>query len=395
MDLFSLYISTYGILALSHIFFQMLFAHGEHRKQRSRKFVDSHKDHYPSVTVVVPVYNESPKLLEGCLNSIRQQKTRGGINVIVIDDGSDNQQDLLPVLNKFKEDKNFEVILFSKNQGKRFAQKKGFDRAKGEIIVTVDSDTVLEVPNGINHILKQFKNPHIGAVTGDIRVSNKNHNFITNLISYRYWTAFNQERAAQSKFDVLMCCSGPFSAYRKSVINQVKEEYVSQVFLGHLCTFGDDRHLTNLVLQAGYKVNFDKRAVAYTHVPSTISQYIKQQVRWNKSFYREMLWTLKNVHKHHFYLLYDLAMQLILPFLLVVALFITIYQAIYLDVAYAARYLLVLLGISLIRSLYGIYRTRDLGFLSFMAYGLIHVLLLIPARFYALGTIGKNGWSTR
>ena len=54
---------------------------------------------------------------------------------------------------------------------------------------------------------------------------------------------------------------------------------------------------------------FDNKAIAYTYVPTTMRQYIKQQIRWNKSFYREMLWTIRYISEHHSYMLYDLAMQ--------------------------------------------------------------------------------------
>ena len=64
---------------------------------------------------------------------------------------------------------------------------------------------------------------------------------LTRLIGLRYWSAFHQERAAQSVFDVVMCCSGPAAAYRKELVDRVKDQYVTQVFLGRRCTFGDDR----------------------------------------------------------------------------------------------------------------------------------------------------------
>src|ERR1035437_10200622 len=186
------------------------------------------------------------------------------------------------------------------------AQKLGFDKATGDIIITIDSDTIIDPGSGINIMLKQFKNPNVGAITGDIKVLNKNENFLTRLILYRYWLAFNQERAAQSNFDAVMCCSGPFSAYRRTIIEKVKDQYISQTFLGHVSTYGDDRHLTNLVLQDNHIVRFEKNAIAYTHVPTTIKTYIKQQIRWNKSFYRELLWTLKNVQTKHLYMTYDM-----------------------------------------------------------------------------------------
>lgn len=395
MDILAIYLTIYGILALSHILIQMWLGHREYRKQKHPTFVDFHKDHYPSVTVIVPNYNEEPKTLENCLGAIDKQEYDGNLDAIVVDDGSKNRTNLMSVYEKFKNNQKFEVIFSDENKGKRESLKLAFDKSKSEIYVAIDSDTIIETPNGIRDIVKQFKNPAVGAVTGDVRVQNKKKNFLTRLISYRYWTAFHQERAAQSLFDVLMCCSGPFSAYRKSVIDKVKNKYVAQWFLGHKCTFGDDRHLTNLVLEEGHKVRFDNHAVAYTYVPENIGAYLKQQVRWNKSFYREMLWTLKSWGKHHWYMIYDMVLQFVLPFMLAIALAATIYQAIFIDIGRLWFYIAILVAIALLRASYGMIRTRDVGFLTFVVYGFMHVLLLIPARFYALATIGKDGWGTR
>jgi len=275
------------------------------------------------------------------------------------------------------------------------AQKLGFDNAMGDIIITIDSDTVIDPVNGINAIIKQFKDPQVGAVTGDIKVLNKNENFLTKLILYRYWLAFNQERAAQSNFDAVMCCSGPFSAYRKSIIEKIKNQYITQVFLGHVSTFGDDRHLTNLVLQDGHIVRFEKNAIAYTHVPSSIKAYIKQQIRWNKSFYRELLWTLKNVPTKHFYMIYDMLMQLILPYISIVASFALIYIAIFINLKIALIWMGLFFIITASRSVFGVYRTKDPGFFLFLTYGFIHTVFLVPSRFYAIFTLKENGWSTR
>lgn len=395
MSILGIYLTIYGILALTHILLQMWLGHREHKKQIHPSFIDFHKGHYPSVTVIVPCYNEDPQILEDCLNAIDKQRYRGKLDATVIDDGSKNREALMPVYNKFKKNKKFEIILSDKNRGKRDSQKVAFDKSKSEIYVAIDSDTMIETPNGIKDIVKQFKDSAVGAVTGDVRVRNKKENFLTRLISYRYWTAFHQERAAQSLFDVLMCCSGPFSAYRRSVVDKVKDKYVSQWFLGHKCTFGDDRHLTNLVLEEGHKVRFDNRAVAYTHVPKNLRAYLKQQIRWNKSFYREMLWTLKSWGKHHWYMIYDMTLQFILPFMLAIALIAMFYQALFIDINRLWIYIAVLLGIAILRASYGMMRTKDIGFLTFIVYGFMHVFLLIPARFYALATMKQNGWGTR
>jgi hypothetical protein len=52
--------------------------------------------------------------------------------------------------------------------------------------------------------------------------------------------------------------------------------------------FGDDLKLTNLVLAAGYESVFEPTAMATTKVPTTLRRFVRQQLRWNRSFYREL-----------------------------------------------------------------------------------------------------------
>lgn len=389
-----IYVILYGLLVLLHTLMQVFFAQRNYKKQDLASLANDFESDL-SVTVIIPCYNENPIILDKCLDSIKKQKILGKLNTIVVDDGSKNIKELIPILSKYKDEPNFDVFTFEKNRGKRFAQKLGFDHATGDIIITIDSDTIIDPVNGINNLIKQFKDPKIGAVTGDVKVFNKNDNLLTKLILYRYWIAFNQERAAQSNFSSVMCCSGPFSAYRRFIIERNKERYITQTFLGHVSTYGDDRHLTNLVLQDGYSVRFDKNAIAYTYVPNTIKSYVKQQIRWNKSFYRELLWTLKNVPTRHFYMIYDMLMQLILPYMSLLASALIIYMALFMEIKIALIFMLILFLISTLRLIYGVYRTRDLGFIIFITYSFIHVVFLMPSRFYALFTLKENGWSTR
>jgi hyaluronan synthase len=381
------YLLIYGIVALGHIALQMLLGHLEHRRQGRLSFGTG----TPSVTVVVPAYNEDPALLHRCLRSIDRQDYPG-LDVVLVDDGSLNLAELIPVHDEFSHGR-FRVVRRPENTGKRNCQAVVFEQTQADIVVTVDSDTVLE-PDAIKTIVRRFGDRRVGAVTGNVEVINKGQNLLTRLISYRYWMAFNQERAAQSRFGVVMCASGPFSAYRRTIIDQVRESYVSQQFLGEACTFGDDRHLTNLVLALGHRVVYDEAAVAHTMAPTTIRAYLCQQVRWNKSFYREILWTARFAHRRHAYLSLDLLLQTLMPFALVGALVATAIAAVH-DPSTAWRYGAVVVGIGVVRSLYGLLRTRSPGFLLFVCYGFIHVFLLIPCRLYSLATIGRVHWGTR
>ena len=70
----------------------------------------------------------------------------------------------------------------------------------------------------MTEIVRAFEDPRLGAVTGDVGVTNERRNILTRLIGMRYWVAFNQERAAQSRFRSVLCCSGPLAGYRRTVL---------------------------------------------------------------------------------------------------------------------------------------------------------------------------------
>lgn len=396
MPLLENLVSAYGLLSLSHLFFQISLAHAEYLSNRKRVFNPSYT---PPISIVVPTYNEDAPALIACVESCAYQTYAGKFRVLVVNDGSKHRAGFDAAMEKLQHLPHVTFLDVKQNRGKRHAQKTGFDHVDNddEIMVTIDSDTILE-PKTIANLVQKFQDPTVGAVTGDVRAI-KTKKLLSQLIAGRYWTAFNQERAAQSLFGTVLCCSGPLAAYRNSVVKVIKDNYVTQRFLGQHCTYGDDRHLTNLVLEKGYKVHFEPRSRAWTHVPTSMHEYLRQQTRWNKSFYRELWWTMRMVAKDpkklHPYIMYDLGIQTILPVLFILSLILAIHRSITISPLYLVGYLSVMVGIALIRTMYGYYRTRDTNLLKFPLYSFIYVFLLIPTRIYAVLTLKTTHWGTR
>jgi len=400
-------LNWYGLLALTHLFIQLNLSHREYLNSIQRNHLyqspevkQLRKESYFNFTVaiIIPCYNEGAEDLEECVRSALNQEYPSPFQVILIDDGSKDKTAVNNIKEKFADQKNLMIHEFPKNLGKRHAQKYGFDVVGDsvDIVVTIDSDTIL-APDSLRYIVQPFADPHIGAATGDVRAIKKN--LLSQLIDARYWTAFNQERAAQSLFGTVLCCSGPLAAYRNTLIQQVKDAYVSERFFGTICTYGDDRHLTNLILEQGYAVRFERKAKADTQVPQHLKAWLRQQVRWNRSFYREMFWTIKRIilrrRNTNPYMIYDMAMQAVLPILLVFSLAFVSYRSIVESPIYIFGYLMILVGIAMLRGSYAYLRTREKVFFLFPLYAFCHIFLLIPVRMYALCTLRTTKWGTR
>lgn len=386
-------VMTYGIVALSHLFLQLSLAHFSEVLKEEYKL-----SAYPSVAIVIPCYQEDPVLFKRCVKSALGVKYAGKFHVFAVDDGS-RDKGAFKLAAKLKSEF-LTLIELPENVGKRKAQKNAFDKIGNDydIIVTLDSDTVLDA-NSVNQLVRHFENKNVGAVTGYASVINRDYNLLTRLIASRYWIAFNLERSAQSLFGSVMCCTGVISAYRNDIIQEIKEVYAHQMFLGKECTYGDDRHLTNLILKKGYQTVYESRAVGWTDVPKHMKQYLKQQLRWNRSFYREMFITAKmvanNPQMYPVYMIYDLIIQAVMPLALICSLSYLAYRIFSISHLYLASFLGTVIGMALLRAIYAIIMTKDWNFILFPLYSFIYVFLLIPLRIYALFTLAGKGWGTR
>jgi N-acetylglucosaminyltransferase len=349
---------------------------------------------WPSVDVVLPCYNEDPALLDACCASLDTQDYPGEFNVFLVDDGSSNRDALMDVYLRYQGRPRWSVHLLDRNHGKRRAQDVAVRAGDGQLVVTVDSDTVVE-PDGVRRLVNAFADLRVGAVTGDVRVSNVADSWLTDLIDERYRLLFEQERAAQSKAAAVLCCSGPFSAYRRSIIERVWGDYLAQTFLGRACVAGDDLHLTVLVLAQGHRSLYEPSAKARTHVPETLGSYVRQQVRWNRSFYRELLPTLRLLPGRRPYITLDVAARLLLPLLLAGGTALATWQALT-NLGRPSHVLAAAGAITVMCvSSAGLLASKSPRISFVVLYGLIYVSLLIPARLWALVTLRHDGWGTR
>ena len=371
---------------------------------RSSKGADEVLARY-NVAGIVTCRNEDPAVFARCLSSILDS-TRLPTAVTVIDDGSASQacyniaHTLAPAFRAAGVD--YEIIVFSENLGKRAGLAVGFRRTwDADVYLCVDSDTILH-PEAIANALRPFKRRRVQATTGAVFAANRSSNALTRLIDLRYCYAFLGERAAYSVLGSVLCACGSLALYRGSTVRKYLDDFLSQQFLGRPCTYGDDRRLTYYCLREG-RVLLAPDAVAWTLVPSTMQHFLRQQLRWSKSFFRESLWMIVTVPP------WRICWWLTL---IEIAAWSGFTSALIYSVAVGPAltghfamltYLISILILSYARSGHYIEAQHpDIGWggklLTFAIaplYGLIHMTLLLPLRLVALLTLRDNGWGTR
>ncbi|MBM4387640.1 MAG: glycosyltransferase [Deltaproteobacteria bacterium] len=249
----------------------------------------------PPAVVVIPAYNEGRMVQNSIVSALFADYPDK--RIICVDDGSsDDTFAYMEEARRIAPEK-IELIRLPRNMGKRRALYAGIKKGIGDfraagvdgIIITLDSDTIIE-RDALKNIAAPFaQNPKTGAVAGKIKVFNKDCSLITRMLSVRYILGFDFTRAYQSMLKTVFCCPGAFTAYRASAIEPHLDGWLEQTFLGKHCTNGDDHSLTNFVLSGNSDVLYQSNAVAYTVVPHTYKKLCRMYLRWARSNIRESL----------------------------------------------------------------------------------------------------------
>lgn len=280
---------SYSILTAAYLLSRYLFASFYKNVPVDSEFV-------PGVSIIIPCFNEEEWIQKTIISCLNQYYPPDKIEVIVVDDHSNDNsvKKIEEIISDFKKEcaqynvkERIKFIKSSQNSGKRAALAKGVEIAKHELVAFVDSDSFLR-PTAIRNLVQPFRDPKVGGVTGRTDVENKWTNYITKMQAVRYYVAFRIMKAAESIFDTVTCLSGPISCYRKDIVLENKKAWLEQKFLGHPATFGDDRSMTNLILKH-HRTVYQDAAICSTIVPSEFNIFLKQQMRWKRSWLRESL----------------------------------------------------------------------------------------------------------
>lgn len=346
---------------------------------------------YTPFTVVIPCFNENPELLEKCIESV--EKAKGDKKVLIIDDGSTNDvwETITKLLSKYD---NLVAKRFEKNAGKRKALHWAFNNVETKFLITIDSDTVIE-KYAFAYLLAPFVEQNIGATTGNIRLINEKRNFLTRIIAGLYLSGLDNYKKAQSVLGNVICCSGCLSAYRTEILTQIKDPFLNQIFLGKFAAHSEDRHLTNLILEKGFKVVYVKDALCYTETPQTLWKFLKQQQRWKRGFVRESIYLLSFSFGRSKTLFIEATIGSAIPFFLSFGIQIMILAYLLINPLYVINYILPGWVVFMTIRELPIFLRDPKRAVWFYFYIPLYELLLWWQNLIAVFTVNNKGWLTR
>jgi len=199
----------------------------------------------------------------------------------------------------------------------------------------------------------------------------------------------------ESVFGSVTCCSGCCAAYRREYVLPILEEWLDEKFLGTQCTYGDDRSLTNALLKSGYWTLYSPKAVSYTVVPNNLKVFLKQQLRWKKSWIRTsskavtFMWRRNPIMSFQYYL--GIVLTILGPFVVIRAIFVYPFFYHLLPLYYISGLLL----IAAIYSSYYYLQTRDKKWYYGLIFPFVYMSIMIWQLPYAFLTVKDNKWGTR
>jgi len=256
---------------------------------RYRSYAPLFDSALPNITIVIPAYNEGRQILNTVRSVMNSRYPMKKMQVICVDDGS--QDDTWEWMQTAKQEFPWRVRLIHQpfNRGKRHALMAGFAKAIGQVYVTIDSDSEV-LPDTLRHLVSPLaSDPRVGAVAGNVRVLNLAEGAIPKMMEVSFTSGFDFIRSGQSVYGGVFCTPGALSAYRADVINPHLPNWINQTFMGRHAAIGEDRALTNLVLGCGFRVVYQREAVALTKVPITFTGLRRMLLRWARSNVRENL----------------------------------------------------------------------------------------------------------
>ncbi len=266
----------------------------------------------PRISFLLAVKDEQDHI-ESCVRSMAASDCPG-LDIVVVDDASTDGTPA--ILCRLAAELPVRLLFLEHNVGKKRALVRAAELADGDVLAFTDSDCLL-APDALRRCVDALvRHPELGAVSGHARALNADATLLTRIQDVWYEGQFRVAKAAESVFGAVTCVSGPLAVFRRDAVLNYLPAWAEDRFLGRDFRFATDRQLTGYVLgqfrlgrrlkerhadspfvrgtdhpERPWRTGYVRSALVRTTVPARLRPFLRQQIRWKKSFIRSVFFT--------------------------------------------------------------------------------------------------------
>jgi len=232
----------------------------------------------PTVALIIPAYNEEHVIRAKIENALDLDYPPEKTEIVVVTDGSN---DATPSIAGEFSGRGVRAMHTGERKGKSAAMNRAVPSTRAEILVFNDANTVLG-PDALRVLVQSFADRTVGAVSGRKIVLDSRERAATRG-ERGYWSYEAALKNSESRLGSISTADGEFFALRRALFTPIPPEIVH-----------DDMYLTLAVVQNGYRVVFERRAVSQEYASVSLRDEFHLKRRYVAGGL-QMLWKFRRM----------------------------------------------------------------------------------------------------
>ncbi len=226
---------------------------------------------YPSVTIIIPAYNEEMTLAKTTDSVLNLDYPKDKLKIIIVDDGS---TDKTPKIGREYAKKPNVTFLTKENGGKHTALNLALKHCKTKYVGSLDADSFVD-SQALKRIMTYFEDDEkIMAVTPSMKIHNPKT--ILQHIQRTEFLIGILLRKVFSFLESIHVTPGPFTIYKKEFFE--KHGYYRKAHQT------EDIEIALRIQSKDFRIENCVDAFVYTHGPQKFMPLKKQRIRWYTGF---------------------------------------------------------------------------------------------------------------
>lgn len=274
----------------------------------------------PKVCIQLPIFNEA-LVVDRLIDAVcKINYPRDKIEIQVLDDSTDETQDVLKKIVEEKKKQGFNITYYHRDNRQGFkagALKEGLEKTDAEFIAIFDADFIPN-PEFLNRTIHYFADPKVGMVQTRWEHMNAEYSILTRAQALALDGHFVMEQQVRNKAGFFINFNGTAGIWRKRCILDAGNWQPD--------TLTEDLDLSYRAQLKGWKFIFLNDFTSPSELPIEINALKNQQFRWTKGAIETakkilpLVWKSKVPLKIKLYSTFHLTMNIVFPLIVIAGL---------------------------------------------------------------------------